>query len=122
MKETFRDKVMSSPEMTEDMWGEMATIFGRYTCLRSFFGYVLAEANSQLLTLPNISSATEEGREQLNTIKGAIRNGQWIVGNACDNMGDKDLVEGEDEPVEPKGRRKPPAKKRARAAPARSRK
>lgn len=121
MKETFRDKVMSSPEMTEDMWGEMATLFGRYTCIRSFFGYVLAEANSQLTSLPNISSATEEGREQLNLIKGAIKNGQWIVGNSCDLMGDRHVIEREDD--EPKGKRAPPVKKRARAAPAkRSRK
>src|SRR5690606_39479054 len=54
----------------------------------AFFGYIMAEAFEENTRLAGISVASEEGREEHNICKGVVRGYRYIVGNACDKMGD----------------------------------
>lgn len=108
--EEYREQVMNAPEMNEEMWAQLSTLFSRHQSIRSLFGWIMAEANAQAETLPNLSSATEEGREQVNLVRGIIQGHRYLVGRACDFLGDS-LPEKEDEDEEDKE-----VKKRARRA------
>lgn len=89
--------------MSDELWGELGELTQRHVALQAFFGHVLALAMEQSISLPNISISTEEGREQYNIARGTIRGYQFLVGHACDNMGDspKEKEEVSDDWAEP---------------------